>query len=320
MFPGLRAGSCVGVELGAARRPYAPAGEHPDAGTYVVPARRHHRPLLAFATMADELILLERDGDVAVLTFNDPDRRNAMTEAMGEAFAARIAELSRDATLRALVLTGAGRAFSAGGDLDFIQAKADAGRADPGGPTQRQNREDMRAFYRLFLAVRELPCPSVAAIQGAAVGAGLCVALACDLRVVARDARLGVNFARLGIHPGMGATWTLPRLVGPAHAADLLLTGRLLDGDEAARIGLANRALEREDVLPEALSLARQIAEAAPAAVRGTRAALERAMDATLEDQLSFEADRQAECYETDDLREGLAAAREKRAPRFRGC
>lgn len=270
--------------------------------------------------MADELILLERDGDVAVLTFNDPDRRNAMTEAMGEAFAARIAELSRDATLRALVLTGAGRAFSAGGDLDFIQAKADAGRADPGGPTQRQNREDMRAFYRLFLAVRELPCPSVAAIQGAAVGAGLCVALACDLRVVARDARLGVNFARLGIHPGMGATWTLPRLVGPAHAADLLLTGRLLDGDEAARIGLANRALEREDVLPEALSLARQIAEAAPAAVRGTRAALERAMDATLEDQLSFEADRQAECYETDDLREGLAAAREKRAPRFRGC
>ncbi len=270
--------------------------------------------------MADDLILLERDGDVAVLTFNDPDRRNAMTQAMGEAFAARIAELSRDETLRALVLTGAGRAFSAGGDLDFIQAKADAGRADPGGSTRRHNREDMRAFYRLFLAVRDLPCPSVAAVNGAAVGAGLCVALACDLRVAARDARMGVNFARLGIHPGMGATWTLPRLVGPAHAADLLLTGRLLDGEEAARIGLANRAVATEEVLTEALSLAHQIAEAAPAALRGTRAALERAMDATLEDQLSFEADRQAECYETDDLREGLDAAREKRPPRFRGC
>jgi enoyl-CoA hydratase len=159
----------------------------------------------------------------------------------------------------------------------------------------------------------------VAAINGAAVGAGLCVALACDLRVAARDARMGVNFSRLGIHPGMGATWTLPRLVGPAHAADLLLTGRLLDGEEAARIGLANRAVERDQVLPEAMTLARQIAEAAPLAVRGTRAALERAMDATLEDQLSFEADRQAECYETDDLREGLDAARARRAPSFRG-
>jgi enoyl-CoA hydratase/carnithine racemase len=269
--------------------------------------------------MSDEIILVERDGPVATLTFNDPDRRNAMTESMGEAFAEHVADLSREPDLRALVLTGAGRAFSAGGDLDFIQAKADAGRADPGGPTRRVNREAMRTFYRLFLSVRELPCPTVAAVNGAAVGAGLCVALACDLRVAARDARMGLNFARLGIHPGMGATWTLPRLVGPAHAADLLLTGRLLDGEEAARIGLVNRAVPAEEVVPEALDLARQIAEAAPAAVRGTRAALERAMDATLEDQLSFEADRQAECYESDDLREGLAAARARRAPAFRG-
>jgi enoyl-CoA hydratase len=269
--------------------------------------------------MSDEIILLERDGNVATLTFNDPDRRNAMTEAMGETFAGHVAALSRDPDLRALVLTGAGRAFSAGGDLDFIQAKADAGRADPGGPTRRTNREAMRAFYRLFLSVRDLPCPTIAAVNGAAVGAGLCVALGCDLRVAARDARMGVNFARLGIHPGMGATWTLPRLVGPAHAADLLLTGRLLDGEEAARMGLVNRAVDREQVLPEALDLAHQIAEAAPLAVRGTRAALERAAAATLEDQLSFEADRQAECYESDDLREGLDAARTRRPPVFHG-
>src|SRR3990170_7604312 len=101
----------------------------------------------------------------------------------------------------------------------------------------------MREFYGLFLSVRDLPCPSVAAIHGAAIGAGLCVALACDLRVAARDAKLGLNFTRLGIHPGMGATWTLPRLVGAAHAADLLLSGRSLDGDEALRIGLVNRAV-----------------------------------------------------------------------------
>ncbi|MBW2372503.1 MAG: enoyl-CoA hydratase/isomerase family protein [Deltaproteobacteria bacterium] len=270
--------------------------------------------------MADEPILLERHDDgVVVLTFNDPERRNAMTRAMGEALASRVAELGGDRELRAVVLTGAGRAFCAGGDLDFIQAMADAGRADPAGPTRRQNREAMRSFYGLFLSVRQIPCPTVAALNGAAVGAGLCVALACDVRIAARDARLGLNFARLGIHPGMGATWTLPRIVGPAHAADLLLTGRLVEGAEAERMGLVNRATDRDRVLPEALEMAQQIAGAAPAAVRGTRAALERALDASLEDQLSFEADRQAECYETADLQEGLRAAREKRAAEFRG-
>ncbi len=275
--------------------------------------------MLASPAMSNP-ILVERDGDVATLTFNDPDRRNAMTEPMGLAFAEHIGALSADGSLRAVVITGAGKAFSAGGDLDWIQAKNDAGRADPGGPTRRANREAMRAFYGLFLSVRKLPCPTVAALNGAAVGAGFCVALACDLRVAAREARMGLNFARLGIHPGMGATWTLPRIVGPAQAADLLLTGRLLDGEEAASMGLVNRCVERDAVLSEAQALARQIAESAPAAVRGTRAALDRALDATLEDQLSFEADRQAECYETADLQEGLAAAREKRAPRFRGA
>jgi len=269
---------------------------------------------------AGGLVLLSREGGVATLTFNDPERRNAMTEAMGEAFAALLAELSRDASLRALVLTGAGRAFSAGGDLDFIEARAEAGRADPGGPARRRNREAMRAFYGLFLAVRDLPCPSIAALNGAAVGAGLCVALACDLRVAARDARLGLNFVRLGIHPGMGATWILPRLVGAAHAADLLLSGRTIDGEEAARMGLVNRCVERDAVLAEARALAGELAAAAPAALRGTRAALARAPHVSLDDQLAFEAARQAECYETDDLREGLAAARAKRAPVFRGA
>lgn len=269
--------------------------------------------------MPADLVLLERDGDVATLVFSDPARRNAMTRAMGEAFAARCAELARDPGLRAVVLTGAGGAFSAGGDLDFIQSLADAGLQDPGGPTRRRNRDAMRDFYGLFLAVRELPCPTVAAIQGAAIGAGLCVALACDLRVAARDARLALNFARLGIHPGMGATWTLPRLVGPALAAELLFTGRMLDGEEAARIGLVNRAVEGEAVRDEALRLARELALGAPAAVRGARAALARSLGASLDDQLAFEAARQAECYETRDLQEGLAAARARRAPKFSG-
>jgi len=268
--------------------------------------------------MSDPLVRLDRDGPTATLTFCDPERRNAMTQAMGEAFAERIAELRDDAGLRAVVLTGQGRAFSAGGDLGMIEERADQAQAAPG-RARRAVRESMRQFYGLFLSLRELPCPSIAALNGHAVGAGLCVALACDLRIAAREARLALNFTRLGIHPGMGATWTLPRLIGAAQAAELLYTGRAVDGEEAARLGLVNRALPADEVLPAAQALAAEIAACAPAAVEGVKRALARSAGASLEDQLSFEAAEQARCFESRDLREGLAAARERRDPQFEG-
>jgi enoyl-CoA hydratase len=266
-----------------------------------------------------EYVRVERRDAVALLVFDDPERRNAMTEAMGRSLASAVATLAGEDGVRAVVLTGAGSAFSAGGDLAMIEAHAHAGRESPGEPERGRNRAFMRSFYRLFLSVRDLPCPSVAAINGAAIGAGLAVALACDLRIAAREARLGLNFARLGIHPGMGSSWTLPRLVGPARAADLLLTGRIVDGAEAERMGLVNRAVEGERVLDEALAAAAEISRCAPLAVRGTKQALERADRASLDDQLDFEAEQQAICYETADLAEGLAAARERRAARFEG-
>ena len=264
-------------------------------------------------------ILLERDGDVAVLTFHDPERRNAMTQAMGEAFTAIAAELATDDSLRALVLTGAGASFSAGGDLDMIQARADDGAARPG-LAHRDIRATMRAFYKLFLSVREIPCPTIAALNGHAVGAGLCVALACDIRIAAEDAKLGLNFTRLGLHPGMGATWTLPRLVGPERAAELLFSSRTVLGREAAEMGMVSRALPRDEVLPAARELAASFAESAPLAVRAVKRALARTEQATLEDQLSFEAHEQALCFESRDVHEGLAAARERRAPKFEGA
>ncbi|MGH0028505.1 MAG: enoyl-CoA hydratase/isomerase family protein [Myxococcota bacterium] len=268
--------------------------------------------------MSKDLVLVERDGDVATLTFNDPDRRNAMTEAMGVAFSREVALLGRDEGLRAVVLTGAGRAFSAGGDLDMIQTRADEGKAEPG-IARRAIRDTMRSFYKLFLSVRDLPCPTVAAVNGHAVGAGLCVALACDLRLVSREAKLGLNFTKLGLQPGMGATWTLPRLVGSARAAELLYTSRLIGGEEAAAIGMASRALDPAEVLPEARALAAEIALCAPLAVRGVKQSLARSAGATLEDQLSFEAAVQAACFESADVHEGLAAARERRDPEFAG-
>ena len=262
--------------------------------------------------MPEPLVLLARDGDVATLVLNDPERRNAMSEAMGDAFAARTCELAVDPTLRALILTGAGAAFSAGGDLGMIQARADQGAAG-GREARRANRDAMRSFYRLFLSVRDLPCPTIAALNGSAIGAGLCVALACDLRIASARARLGLNFTALGLHPGMGATWTLPRLVGPARAAELLYSARLVSGEEAAAIGLVNRAVAPEEVLPAARALAAEIAAAAPGANRGVKRALARSAGATLEDQLSFEAQEQAECFGQRDVHEGLAAARERR-------
>ncbi len=268
--------------------------------------------------MAD-LILLERREGVALATLNDPARLNAMSEAMGEALAATCQELARDASVRAVVWTGAGRAFSAGGDLDMIEGMARAGNERPGGETRRRNEAFMGRFYRLFLTLRALPQPTLAALNGAAIGAGCCVALACDLRLAAREAKLGLNFVRLGLHPGMAATWTLPRLVGPAHAAELLLSGRLLDGAEAERIGLVNRALPGDALLEESLALARSIAENAPLAVRATKRSLALSAHADVEEQLDTEAREQALGYETADLLEGLAAARARRAPRFEG-
>ena len=268
--------------------------------------------------MPEPALLLDRDGDVATLTFNDPDRLNAMSQAMGEAFAARVAELARSDSLRAVILTGAGRAFSAGGDLGMIEARAHEA-AENTTASHASVRDGMRAFYGLFLSLRDLPCPTIAAINGAAVGAGLCVALACDVRIASATAKLGLNFTALGLHPGMGATWTLPRLVGPARAAELLYSSRLIGGEEAARIGLVNRSVPAAELLPAARQLAGEIAQAAPLANRGVKRSLARSPGAALEEQLDREAEEQAVCFETRDVQEGLAAAVERRPPRFEG-
>ena len=269
--------------------------------------------------MSDALIQTERDGDIAIVTFNDPDRLNAMTEPMGQAIAETMAGFQDDDALRAVVLTGAGRAFSAGGDLDMIERMGQAGVADPGGATRAENRDFMGRFYRLYLSVRTVPVPVIAAMNGHAVGAGCCVALGCDIRIASEKAKIGLNFNRLGIHPGMAATWTLPRLVGPAHASELLYTGRLVDGAEAARIGLVNRIVAPEQVLPDALETAREIATAAPMAIRGTKRSLLETEARSLDEQLDREAHEQSLNYETRDLLEGIAASKERRAPAFEG-
>ncbi len=260
------------------------------------------------------VLLDHRDDGVAVLTFDDPDRRNAMTAAMGEELTTRVAALGGDPSVRAVVITGSPPAFSAGGDLDMLEDLARRTREDGFDAT-----ETMRTFYAGFLVLRDLPVPVLAAVNGHAIGAGLCIALAADLRILAAEAKVGLNFSRLGLHPGMGASWFLPRLLGPERAAAWLYTGALFDGRSAAAQGLALEAVPAEQVLDRTLSLAGEIAAASPVVVRQLKHTLAASPDLDLSTALQTEAAAQAVSYGTEDLAEGLRAARERRDPRFPG-
>jgi enoyl-CoA hydratase/carnithine racemase len=247
---------------------------------------------------------------VAVITLDNPEQRNAMSPAMTASWVRAIDELSADDTVRAVVITGEGSAFCSGGDTSWLASEPEA--------SVDRLRRRMLPFYRSWLSIRRLEVPTIAAINGTAIGAGLCVTLACDLRVVSARARIGVPFTQLGMHPGMGATYLLPDVVGHSVSRDLLLTGRLVDAEEALRIGLVSRIFPDEGFLDAALSLAETIADAAPVAAKLTKVALASRFD-SLEAALQWEALAQPVTLATADLQEGLAAARERRKPQFTG-
>ena len=260
---------------------------------------------------AYEHIRVERRANgVVIITLDWPERRNAMSGPMTASWVRAVDTLRGDRDLRALVVTGAGSAFCSGGDVSWIGSEPDASVDDL--------RARMLPFYRAWLSVRDLEVPVVAAVNGAAIGAGLALALACDLRYAAEGAKLGVPFTSLGMHPGMATTYLLPQVVGPAIARELLLTGRIVTGAEAATLGLVTRALPTDDVLAHALEVADRIADAAPVATRLTTLAL-RAGHADIEAALQWEAMAQPITLATADLHEGLRAQQERRAPRFTG-
>lgn len=175
--------------------------------------------------------------------------------------------------------------------------------------------QTMLEFYDLFLSIMRLPVPVVGAINGHAVGAGACIALATDLRVISSSCKFGLNFARLGLHPGMGGTWLLPKAVGAQRAAELLYTGRLASGEEMCQYGAALEALPAEQVLPRALELASEIAMSSPVVCRQLKRSMQG--ERGLSEQLAVEAQCQAVNYGTEDLQEGLRAIRARRMPEF---
>ncbi|MCX7623887.1 MAG: enoyl-CoA hydratase/isomerase family protein [Thermomicrobium sp.] len=255
--------------------------------------------------MNEPVLLVRRDGDVVTLTLNRPDVRNALDRELSRALAAAAKDLARDETLRALIVRGAPPAFCAGADL-----------RERLGMTPEERAEHTEAIAAAVEAVAGIPVPTIAAISGACLAGGAELALACDLRFADTSARLGFPEVRRGIFPGAGGLLRLPQLIGPARAADLLLSGRIVDAEEAFRLGLVDRLCapgELDERLREWLAELRQ---AAPAAVRATKAALRRALAGDAVTLADIRALRRA-LDRSPEYEEGLRAFAEKRPPRW---
>lgn len=266
--------------------------------------------------MADEILLQRTEGAVRVLTFNRPETRNALTPQLAEALTAALDEARHDDAVRAVVLTGAGNAFCSGIDLGGLIGMLSG---DPT-PTARRALTHTVLGGHLHGAIRSLwnlPKPTVAAVEGSAAGFGLDLACACDLRVIAKDAKLSYTFVRRGLTPDGGTGHYLPRLVGLGRALELVLLGEPFDGARAEAIGLANRAVEPGEALAAAIDLARRMGENAPLAVAAAKARLK--ANESFGEELSAVVELAARGIGSDDAMEGVAAFLEKRAPSFRG-
>jgi 2-(1,2-epoxy-1,2-dihydrophenyl)acetyl-CoA isomerase len=246
---------------------------------------------------------------IATITLDRPDALNALTIPMKRELLAALTAASRDRGVRAVVLTGAGRAFCAGQDLKE--------RLEPDAPPLAV--EVRERYNPIIAAMRRLDAPIVGAINGVAAGAGASLAFACDLRIAAEGASFVLAFGRIGLVPDSGATWFLPRLVGPAKAAELALLGDSLNAAEAERFGLVARVVAAEALADEARALATRLAGLAPQALAQAKQALQRSWSIDLETALEEEAYRQGIAGATADHAEGLAAFLEKRPPRFTG-
>ena len=251
---------------------------------------------------------VQASGDVAVVTMMRPPH-NLLTEPDLRAVADALHDAA--AWARAVVLCAEGRSFCAGANFRSAQA--------PDPTDAAAFAERTAAFYAQAARVFDSPLPTVAAVHGAAIGAGFGLALACDLRVVSRASWFQANFVHLGIHPGFALSAVLPHLVGPGRAADLMLTGRRVDGDEALAIGLAQHRAEPGEERAAAVALATQIAAAAPLAVAATRRTLRAGLADEATRTMAHELDEQRRLAGTADAVEGVTAILEKRTPRFEG-
>jgi len=257
--------------------------------------------------MGYQEIILEKDKQLAILTLNRPQALNAFSKKMREELSLAIQEVKQDPQVRVLIITGQGRAFCAGADLRELVGSAPT---DP---------SFMDLATRRVLGMVGLGKPAIAAVNGVAAGGGFALAMMCDIRLAAKSARFVSTFVQRGLLPDGGLTYTLTQALGPGRAAELMLSARSVDSQEAADLGLVNRVVEDEKLMDAARDLARQIAANAPLALARTKDAIYLALQGNLKASLEFEAASQQKLFQTGDFKEGIASFLEKRSPIFEG-
>ena len=260
-----------------------------------------------------EHIVYNVDDPIATITLNRPDRLNALSPTMRLELLAAVEHSDRSQEVRAVIVTGAGRGFCSGGDVKAMRENLEARKENPVEEKIAPVRD------RVVLAMRRSSKPILAAVNGAAAGAGMNIALACDLRIASTEARFGQTFSRRGLHPDWGGTYFLPRVVGTAKACELIWSGRLLDAEEALELGIVSQVVPPEELMATTLELARTFANGPPIAIRLSKRAIYRNMEPDLREALEFESHAQQICQQTRDAKEGILAFTEKREPDFNG-
>ena len=253
-------------------------------------------------------IKVEVKDNICYLTLSRPEVMNAINQVMIDELLDALSSINKDEHVHVLIVTGAGKAFQAGADLAELSAM-----------TPLEILRWNEGLVRVNAALEKQRQPVIAAINGAAMGGGLELALACTMRVAASRAKLGLPEVKLGIIPGTGGTQRLPRLIGKGRAAELILTGKIITGDEAEKIGLVNRAVPDGEVQEAAEQLARRIVECAPFAVEMAKDAMEIGLNLPIEQAVQYSQKNCVTCFSTSDMKEGISAFLEKRAPKFQG-
>jgi enoyl-CoA hydratase/carnithine racemase len=262
--------------------------------------------------MAYEHIVVSEASGIVTLTLNRPDKLNAFIGHMRRDLAEALEHAGSDRSVRAVIVTGAGRAFCAGGDVRFMAELM-----------QRNDSEEfariLGAGRRVILAIRQMTKPVIAAVNGPASGAGANLAFACDLRVAATTASFSQSFLKVGLHPDWGGTFFLPRLVTPNKACELFFLGEAIDAEEALRLGIVNQVVAPEDLETATMQLAERLRAAPPIALAAAKQAVYASEASSLEEMLRYETEAQLRCFESDDGHEGVHAFLEKREPHFTG-
>lgn len=263
--------------------------------------------------MSYKCLLYGVEDGIATLTLNRPERLNALGDTLRFDIYDAVTRGAADPGVRVLVITGAGRGFCSGGDVKAMSERGQAGAETA--PDERIS----PIRDRTVIAMRDCVKPIIAAVNGAAAGAGMSLALACDLRIASTAAKFSQAFVKRGITPDWGASWFLPRVVGAAKAAELILTGDTIDAAEALRLGIVNAVVAPEELMTETRKLARKIADGPPVAIQLAKRAIHHNLAVDLRSGLEFESFAQGICRDTEDAKEGVKAFMEKRAPVFRG-